>query len=232
MHSIVASASLWTPRRLNPIAWYRADLGVTLVGSKVSAWADQSGNGNHLAQSTDALRPTYVASVATRGNCPAVDTAGSTYVEGTITLPREVAFVVAVGATGSGYVLTHGSGSTEYHYFYSGGPATFYVRRTTSDQYYRTVNTHPALVANTNHIAQYDGSAITLRRAGVDVAMSAPSGAILTPESISSTLRLGVSAAGGSGAGAEWLELIICAPLTAPQLAALDAYFARLGRPN
>jgi hypothetical protein len=42
--------------------WHAADRGVTLVSSKVSAWADQSGNGFDLAQSTSGLRPTFNAS--------------------------------------------------------------------------------------------------------------------------------------------------------------------------
>lgn len=44
------------------VAWYRSDLGITVTGAGVSAWADQSGNGNHAVQGTDALRPPYVAS--------------------------------------------------------------------------------------------------------------------------------------------------------------------------
>lgn len=42
----------------NLVIWLRADLGVTLVGSGVSQWADQSGNGNHVAQASSGLRPT------------------------------------------------------------------------------------------------------------------------------------------------------------------------------
>lgn len=45
------------------VDWHRSDLGITLVGSKVSAWADQSGNGHNLSQGTDANRPTYVSGV-------------------------------------------------------------------------------------------------------------------------------------------------------------------------
>lgn len=225
------SATAWDPRQLLPYAWYRADLGITLVGSKVSGWDDQSGNGNHLTQTIDALRPTYVASVAARGNCPAIDTTGATYVEGAITLPREVAFVLALGSVGSGYALSHGSGATEYHYIYTGGPATYYTRGTTSAQYYRTVSSQPALVANTNHCVQHDGSVITLRRAGADVAMGTSVGSPFS-ETIASTLRVAASGSGGGGAPLQILELIICAPLTAPQLAALSAYFARLGRPD
>lgn len=36
----------------------RADLGVTLVSSEVSAWADQSGNARHFSQGTGSNRPT------------------------------------------------------------------------------------------------------------------------------------------------------------------------------
>lgn len=42
--------------------WLRADLGVTLNGATVSAWADQSGNGRHATQGTGAAQPAYTAS--------------------------------------------------------------------------------------------------------------------------------------------------------------------------
>jgi hypothetical protein len=38
----------------------RADLGITLNGSDVSAWADFSGQGNDAAQATAARQPTYM----------------------------------------------------------------------------------------------------------------------------------------------------------------------------
>lgn len=50
----------WDPSLLPGIAaWYVADRGITLNGSTVSQWADQSGNGYHLAQSTPDYQPTY-----------------------------------------------------------------------------------------------------------------------------------------------------------------------------
>ncbi len=43
------------------VAWYRGDLGITLNGTTVSAWADQSGNGNHLTQGVALSQPLYEA---------------------------------------------------------------------------------------------------------------------------------------------------------------------------
>jgi hypothetical protein len=39
------------------VLWLRGDLGITLNGSTVSAWADQSGNGNNATQATAAKQP-------------------------------------------------------------------------------------------------------------------------------------------------------------------------------
>jgi hypothetical protein len=47
------------------VAWYRADLGVTTVTGRVSAWLDQSGTSDankNLSQGTAGNRPTLVAS--------------------------------------------------------------------------------------------------------------------------------------------------------------------------
>jgi hypothetical protein len=44
--------------------WVRADAGITASGGLVSAWADQSGNANHLVQPTSAERPEVVTGQA------------------------------------------------------------------------------------------------------------------------------------------------------------------------
>lgn len=50
------------PYRITGLAAdYDAAVGVTTTPTKVSAWTDATGNGNNLAQATDANRPTYVA---------------------------------------------------------------------------------------------------------------------------------------------------------------------------
>lgn len=51
----------WTPARLAGLAlWLRADQGITESSGAVSAWADQSGAGNH-STSTSTTKPTVVA---------------------------------------------------------------------------------------------------------------------------------------------------------------------------
>lgn len=47
---------------LGSLAWWvRADLGIT-IGTGVSAWADQSGNGVNFSQGTGAAQPAFIAS--------------------------------------------------------------------------------------------------------------------------------------------------------------------------
>lgn len=50
----------WSPIAMGPKAWWSADRGVTLSGSNVTAWADQSGHGFDLTNSGN--YPTYSAS--------------------------------------------------------------------------------------------------------------------------------------------------------------------------
>lgn len=48
-------------RGLAPAAWFRQGVGITVTGSGVSTWADQSGNGRDLLQGTDTNRPALQA---------------------------------------------------------------------------------------------------------------------------------------------------------------------------
>jgi hypothetical protein len=54
-------SAAWTPISLQPTVWFRADKGITLNGSNVSAWADQSGNGNSASQGTSGDQPAFSA---------------------------------------------------------------------------------------------------------------------------------------------------------------------------
>jgi len=68
----VGYPSSFLPTSLSGLQWWlRADLGVTLVSGKVSAWADQSGIGDanrNATQSTAGQRPTYNASDSSFNN--------------------------------------------------------------------------------------------------------------------------------------------------------------------
>jgi hypothetical protein len=46
---------------LSPAAYFKFNTGITVTGSGVSQWSDQSGNGRHLLQATDANRPALQA---------------------------------------------------------------------------------------------------------------------------------------------------------------------------
>ena len=60
----------------NLTAWFRADLGVTLNGSNVSNWADQSGNGFDVQQSNPSFQPAFLASSTNYNNQPIVSPSG------------------------------------------------------------------------------------------------------------------------------------------------------------
>lgn len=62
--------------------WLRGDLGVTQSGGNVSAWADQSAQGNILAQASGGLQPTYVASAV--GGKPGILGASGKYLASTV----------------------------------------------------------------------------------------------------------------------------------------------------
>ena len=71
--NLYGGAAPFTPASLSGlILWLRGDMGITLAGAKVSAWADQSGNGNDFAQGVDADRLTYAATDADFLNQPSL----------------------------------------------------------------------------------------------------------------------------------------------------------------
>jgi hypothetical protein len=68
------NVALWTPLSMSGVVlWLRSDMGITLAGTKVSGWADQSGNGHDVAQATDGNRPEY----NTAGPIPSLDFVGA-----------------------------------------------------------------------------------------------------------------------------------------------------------
>jgi hypothetical protein len=70
------AAAVWTPASLNGSdLMLEADAGITLNGSNVAAWADQSGSGNHFTHAT--LQPAYQAAGGPGGTRAAVYFSGT-----------------------------------------------------------------------------------------------------------------------------------------------------------
>ena len=105
--SQVAAGGPWTPASLALTAWFDAADAATITSSagKVSQWADKSGNGYHLTQATDSLRP--VTGTRTLNGLNVVDFTADILARTGLTIgsPVTVALVGALDTVAS------------YHYF-------------------------------------------------------------------------------------------------------------------
>jgi len=240
------AAPAWTPAALVPHAWYRSDLGITLNGSNVAAWADQSGNGRHAIQTTAGNQPPYSASGGVN-NLPYVTSVTSSsrglyagVAADWEALHNGVGMTVAfVGKNNSGpfgnYQLAtqHSSGVNRGFAFsqVSGSAAHALVGNGTA-----AVALAAAPTAN-NVTHKY----VVTYRSGVnpdlvlrlDGAVGATASETATPSASDPPhpLGIGFSGAGGFAANARVYEIVILARVaTASEITALEAYFlARYG---
>jgi len=118
-HAPVASVPFLPPQVGNLLIWQRADMGITLSGSNVSGWADQSGNGYNLTQGTPARRPVYNSTDAAYGSQATIQCAASA-----------VQYMVNSGAPSSAQPFTtiivgeSTSGAGQQQFFGDGGTNT------------------------------------------------------------------------------------------------------------
>ena len=82
--------------------WWRADIGVTLTGGKVSTWADQTANGNNLVQVTAASRPITAVSAALN-NQTIMRYSGSQYFTSAFSGPNVNNITLFLVANGTSY---------------------------------------------------------------------------------------------------------------------------------
>lgn len=178
MHSVVIGSSPWTPRRYSPLAWWRADVGVSLVSSAVAGWGDQSGRGVHLAQGTPGLRPTYVTSGARKGQpCVETTTTGQLLTAAGVTLPREIAVWVVTGTVATaGFALTHLVGSNRSHYLYLPGVAAFSLTNAVGSLYFSRFSSWAYV--NRGLLGIYDGANVDVYSNNVNANGSATGAAI------------------------------------------------------
>ena len=110
----VGGGASFSPANISGLSlWLKADAGVTTSGSNVTAWADQSGNGQN-ATAAGSYRPTFVSTDAQFNNKPSIlfDGVGNSFVIPSINFNINtnnsifVAFRVSDGETGT--FLTQG----------------------------------------------------------------------------------------------------------------------------
>jgi len=99
--------------------WLKADAGITKDGSNfVSAWADQSGNGRNMTQSTVGRKPKWRAGSSFDGLLPCLDFDGDDYLDGGAIGPASgtnsrciIVAMPSLGIEGTGYnhVLHYGT---------------------------------------------------------------------------------------------------------------------------
>jgi hypothetical protein len=99
--------------------WLDSALGITLNGSTVSAWADQSGNGNNFTNPSGTSQPIYSASDANYAGAPSLGCAGAQYIDcvNNLGLAQPVTWVVAGKLTSTGtYLLAAKAGTSQQIY--------------------------------------------------------------------------------------------------------------------
>lgn len=107
-------------------AWYKADAGITLNGSTVSQWNDQSGYNNHLKQSTAANQPTYTTGAI--NSLPALSFDGtndSMQLDATITGFGSMTFFIVYKRTANTSQAVLSNGASTYMYLQYG--SSFYI---------------------------------------------------------------------------------------------------------
>lgn len=92
------------------ILWLKADAGVTQSGGAVSQWDDQSGEDNHVAQSTAGRKPTYSASDSEFNNLPSIsfDGGDTLFTANSLDYGAQALFLV-MKLTANGYIFVHGA---------------------------------------------------------------------------------------------------------------------------
>lgn len=199
--------------------WLRSDLGITLNGSNVSAWDDQSGNGNHVTQATPANQPAYNASDAAYANRPTVEATLTTHYLASgafaVSQPCTIIFVGEIDTSFCTAISTGTSAGTNPIIFNSAGNVAINAGVTRGS----------GVGATTKHstLAEFNGVTSFV---GVDNWLT---GGVTGDAGASAIAALGVGAYtnGTFGSVGKCAEVIILSGLaTAPQKTQLAAYLA------
>ena len=148
-----SSGIVWTPRAITGLKlWLRADLGVT-IGTGVSAWADQSGNGNNVTQGTGSKQPTFNATDAAFNNKTTLSFAAASAqcLQGTFGVSVAVPYTLfIVGSVDRAYARSWFDGSTV------GGRAEAYTDGVSDKMYAGTAFISAADVSTSPRVMTYE----------------------------------------------------------------------------
>jgi hypothetical protein len=118
--TVSANAGIWTPEKIETVAWYDASDATTVLtnGSSVTNWLDKSGNGNDAVQGTVSLQPTTGATNLNSLNVLSFANDGLDASYSIITQPN---FIIAVLLTTTGEYAWDGINSSARHGYFKVG---------------------------------------------------------------------------------------------------------------
>lgn len=212
--------------------WLRADLGISLNGSNVSAWADQSGTGNNVTQGTGANQPAYVTNAI--GGRPAIQTSGSQNLANALNIVSQPDTVFFVGFAQS---IT---GSTQAAFDGNSAVATsrqvFQVAATTTARDYAgtAVDTDVSAIVGASlanvtlvHTSVFNGASSFFRLNGVLYKSANPN-----TGNLDAGIVLGMGGPGGGGTWGGYLAeyIVYSGARSAAEIQAVERYLgARYG---
>jgi hypothetical protein len=193
--------------------WLKADAGVTLDGSNVTAWADQSGNGNNFTPASG----TVIKSNNIIGSNPAVLFDGGSLSGNDIVTAKTIYAVIKTLATSAGQyaAILEVTGGSIYSAISGSEWGSYYGSESSSGQ---TIPTETAAIIAT---LSDDGVNYELRRDGQQIVSSTEGGGFTSR----SAAYLGSDSSGSQTANVYISEIIVYnrVPITA-EIQQVEAY--------
>ncbi len=138
---LLLGTTAWSPASISGLtSWQRADKDVcqdsglttpaTADGDPVGGWVDQTGNGNHLVQSTGASRPVLKLAVVNGRNAVRFDGVDDYFIRN-VQSSDEYTIAVALKFSGTGglyYVVKNGTGANGHEMANNSG--TYFLQNT------------------------------------------------------------------------------------------------------
>lgn len=146
---------------VDPLFWMDASAGVTESGGIVSAWADQSGNGNNFSQVSGSLQPTYDATGL--NGLPTIIFNNDELVSGVLSSSISNATIYCVWKMDTDYnggtIMGQTSGTNEKRLFWYSPEESIYLwDGGIDDQIRATSATYNPLVSPEAFVIRFDGS--------------------------------------------------------------------------